>query len=91
MEKKIVLLSVPNVFAPPVRVKIKFGGGKCKEWHLVDWMKDSPCPEYRWVYSWFKKTAEHKNGMLDASDGLCAGDGRYGRKFQSQAAGFFRH
>ena len=47
----------------------KFGSGKFKEWHLVDWMKDSPCPEYRWVYSRFRKTAEHKNGVLDASDG----------------------
>jgi hypothetical protein len=49
--------------------KEKFGGGKFKEWHLVEWMKQSPCPEYRWVYSRFRKTAEHKNGVLDASDG----------------------
>lgn len=49
--------------------KEKFGSGKFKEWHLVDWLKNSPCPEYRWVYSRFKKTAEHKNGVLDASDG----------------------
>ncbi|MFC1652209.1 ThuA domain-containing protein [Planctomycetota bacterium] len=49
--------------------KDKFGGGKFHEWQLVDWMKDSPCPEYRWVYSRFKKTAEHKHGVLDASDG----------------------
>ena len=32
-------------------------------------MKNSPNPEYRWVYSRLKKTAEHKNGVLDASDG----------------------
>ena len=49
--------------------KDKFGSGKFKEWHLVDWMKDSPCQEYRWVYSRLRKTAEHKNGVLDASDG----------------------
>ena len=31
--------------------KDKFGGGKFHEWQLVDWMNDSPCPEYRWDYS----------------------------------------
>jgi hypothetical protein len=49
--------------------KEKFGSGSFKEWHLVDWMKDSSCPEYRWVYSRLRKTAEHKKGVLDASDG----------------------
>ncbi|VGO23508.1 hypothetical protein [Pontiella sulfatireligans] len=49
--------------------KDKFGSGKFMEWHLVDWLKDSPCPEYRWVHSRMKKTAEHKHGVLDASDG----------------------
>ncbi len=49
--------------------KDKFGGGNFYEWQLVDWMKNSPCPEYRWVYSRLKKTAEHKHGVLDASDG----------------------
>ncbi len=49
--------------------KEKFGSGRFREWHLVDWMKDSPCPEYRWVHSRFRKTGEHKNGVLDASDG----------------------
>jgi hypothetical protein len=47
----------------------KFGSGRFYEWHLVDWMKNSPCAEYRWVYSRLKKTAEHKKGVLDASDG----------------------
>ena len=49
--------------------KEKFGGGRFHEWQLVDWMKNSPNPEYRWVYSRLKKTAEHKRGVLDASDG----------------------
>ena len=49
--------------------KEKFGGGRFHEWQLVDWMKNSPNPEYRWVYSRLKKTAEHKRGALDASDG----------------------
>jgi len=49
--------------------KDKFGSGKFYEWQLVDWMKNSPSPEYRWIYSRLKKTAEHKHGVLDASDG----------------------
>jgi hypothetical protein len=49
--------------------KNKFGSGSFRKWQLVDWMKNSPCPEYRWVYSRLKKTAENKNGILDASDG----------------------
>ena len=49
--------------------KDKFGSGKFYKWQLIDWMKNSPNPEYRWVYSRLKKTAEHKNGVLDASDG----------------------
>ena len=49
--------------------KDKFGGGNFYEWHLVDWMKESPCPGYRWVHSRFTKVAEHKDGVLDASDG----------------------
>ena len=49
--------------------KEKFGGGFFYEWQLVDWMKNSPCDEYRWVYSRFLATAEHKDVGLDASDG----------------------
>tara|TARA_R110002049_G_scaffold50370_3_gene143176 strand:- start:232139 stop:234343 length:2205 start_codon:yes stop_codon:yes gene_type:complete len=49
--------------------KEKFGSGSFRKWHLVDWMKNSPCPEYRWVHSRMRKTAEHKDGVLDASDG----------------------
>ncbi len=49
--------------------KDKFGGGNFYEWHLVDWLKNSPSAGYRWVYSRFKKTAEHKHDVLDASDG----------------------
>ena len=58
-----------NFYFTTGQSKDKFGGDKYYEWHLVDWMKNSPNPEYRWVYSRFKKTAEHKNGVLDASDG----------------------
>lgn len=47
----------------------KFGSGKFYAWQLVDWMKTSSCPEYRWVYSRLKKTAEYKHDVLDASDG----------------------
>jgi len=49
--------------------KQKFGSRRFHQWQLVDWMKNSPNPEYRWVYSRLKKTAEHKDGCLDASDG----------------------
>ncbi|MFC2081284.1 hypothetical protein ACFLR8_03650 [Bacteroidota bacterium] len=47
----------------------KFGGKRYKRWDLVEWMKNSPCEEYRWVYSRFQETAKHKDGGLDASDG----------------------
>lgn len=47
----------------------KFGGRRFKRWDLVEWMKNSPCDEYRWVHSRFLATAEHKDGGLDASDG----------------------
>ncbi len=47
----------------------KFGNDNFYEWQLVDWMKNSPCPEYRWVYSRMQKTAEFKHDCLDASDG----------------------
>jgi hypothetical protein len=47
----------------------KFGGRKYLRWDLVEWMKDSPCEEYRWVHSRFLATAKHKDGGLDASDG----------------------
>ena len=35
----------------------------------MEWMKNSPSEEYRWVYSRFQETAKHKDGGLDASDG----------------------
>lgn len=47
----------------------KFGGRKYVRWDLVEWMKNSPCDEYRWVHSRFLATAKHKDGGLDASDG----------------------
>lgn len=49
--------------------KDKFGARSLHDWQLVDWMKNSPNPEYRWVYSRLRKTAEHKEDCLDASDG----------------------
>lgn len=49
--------------------KEKFGGKKYLRWDLVEWLKNSPCEEYRWVYSRFLVTAKHKEGGLDASDG----------------------
>lgn len=78
--------------------KNKFGSGKFHEWHLVDWMKDSPCPDYRWVYSRFKKTAEHKHGVLDASDGgmafvLVTGDteGNFNPKLKNYLGTDWKH
>ena len=47
----------------------KFGGRRFKRWDLVEWMKNSPSKEYRWVHSRFMETAKHKDGGLDASDG----------------------
>jgi hypothetical protein len=47
----------------------RFGAKKLRDWSVVAWMGDSPCPEYRWVHSRFLKTAEHKSRCLDASDG----------------------
>lgn len=60
--------------------KDKFGGRTFKRWDLVEWMKNSPCKEYQWVYSRFLATAKCKDGGLDASDGgmafvLATGDG----------------
>ena len=49
--------------------KQKFGSRRFHDWHLVDWMKNSPSPEYRWVFSRLRKSAEHKDDCLDASDG----------------------
>lgn len=50
-------------------VHIDYNNWLLCEWQLVDWMKNSSCPEYRWVYSRLRKSAEHKDGCLDASDG----------------------
>lgn len=47
----------------------KFGGPNLKGWELVEWMKNSPCDDYRWVHSRIRKTAEHKDNAIDASDG----------------------
>jgi len=49
--------------------KQKFGSRRFHEWQLLEWMKNSPNPEYRWVYSRIQKSAEHKDDCLDASDG----------------------
>jgi hypothetical protein len=49
--------------------KDKFGGRTYDRWDLLEWMKNSPCEEYQWVYSRFLATAKHKDGGLDASDG----------------------
>jgi hypothetical protein len=49
--------------------KEKFGAKTFLRWDLVEWMKNSPCEEYRWVHSRFLATAKHKENGLDASDG----------------------
>ena len=38
-------------------------------WDLVEWLKNSPCEEYQWVYSRFRATVKHKENDLNASDG----------------------
>ena len=56
-------------FFTEMQGKERFGGRTFLRWDLVEWLKNSPCPEYRWVYSRFRSTAIHKDNGLDASDG----------------------
>lgn len=56
-------------FFTEMQGKERFGGKTFLRWNLVEWMRDSPCLEYRWVHSRFRSTAIHKENGLDASDG----------------------
>jgi hypothetical protein len=56
-------------FFTEIQGKDKFGGKTFLRWDLVEWLKHSPCEEYRWVHSRFRATAKHKENGLDASDG----------------------
>ncbi len=56
-------------FFTEMQGKERFGGKTFLRWDLVEWMRDSPCAEYRWVHSRFRSTAIHKENGLDASDG----------------------
>ena len=67
-KKDCVALGAGYFFTTP-QYKEKFGGKKFLRWDLVEWMKNSPCEEYRWVHSRFLATSKHKEGGLDASDG----------------------
>lgn len=49
--------------------KSKFGGRAYNGWDQVEWMKNSPDENYRWLYSRFLETAKYKDNGLDASDG----------------------
>jgi hypothetical protein len=46
-----------------------FGNRQLLDWSILEWMENSLCPEYRWVWSRMRKTSEHIGGGIDASDG----------------------
>ena len=54
----------------------RFGGGNSNNWEDVQWLKESPNEDYRWVWQriWAggQGKPEAKRGALDASDGTMA-------------------